>query len=86
MLVCSVWNKILKIWDTVFELTQIEVQCSKNYFKIFLPLEARTFGNNRKEPTQATPNIEKIYILYIYTEYLICLQSNASGSFFAKMY
>ena len=29
----------------------------------------------------ATPKIEKIYILYIYRKYLVCLQSNASGSF-----
>ena len=27
------------------------------------------------------PKIEKICILYIYWEYLLCMQSNASGSF-----
>ena len=32
----------------LFELIQIEVQCSKNYFKIFLPQEAGDFGSNRK--------------------------------------
>ena len=32
----------------LFELIQIEVQCSKNYFKIFLPQEAGAFGSNRK--------------------------------------
>ena len=32
------------------------------------------------------PEIEKICILYIYREYLLCLQSNASRNFFAKMY
>ena len=32
----------------------------------------------------ATPKIEKIYILYIYRKYLVCLQSNTSGSFLQK--
>ena len=30
------------------------------------------------------PKIEKICILYIYREYLLCLQFNASGSFSQK--
>ena len=31
---------------------QIEVQCSKNYFKFFLPQEAGAFGNNIEKETQ----------------------------------
>ena len=30
LLISPVWNKILKIWDTLFELINVEVQCSKN--------------------------------------------------------
>ena len=41
ILISPVWNKILKIWDTLFELIQIDVQYSKNCFKIFIPHEAR---------------------------------------------
>ena len=59
-----------------------KVQCSRNYFKIFLPQEVGAFGNNReKEPQNARPKLKKICILYIYREYLLCLQSNASDSF-----
>ena len=32
---------------SLFELIQIEVQCSKNYFKISLPQEARASGNKK---------------------------------------
>ena len=44
--ISPVWNNILKIRDTFLELIQVVVQCSKNYFKIFLPEEAGAFGNN----------------------------------------
>ena len=74
------WNKVLKIWDIAFELIQIEVQCSKNYFKIFLPQEAGAFGN-RKGAAKTRPKIEKICVLYIYREYFFYLQSNATGIF-----
>ena len=51
-------------------------------FHFFLPQEAGAFGNNiEKETTKTTPKIAKICILYIYREYMLCLQSNASGSF-----
>ena len=43
ILISSVWNKILKIWNTFWANT--EVQCSKNYFKTFLPQEAGVFRN-----------------------------------------
>ena len=41
ILISPVWNKILKIWDALFELMQTELQYSKIYFKNFLPQEAR---------------------------------------------
>ena len=87
ILIALVWNKILKIWDTLFELIQIEVPCCKNYFNFlfFLPQEAGTFGNNiEKELQKPCLKLKKICILYIYRKYLLCLQSNASGSFFQK--
>ena len=46
LLTSPVWNKILKLWDTLFDLIQIEVQCTKNYFKFFLSEEARASGSN----------------------------------------
>ena len=51
-------NKILKISDTVFKLIQIELQCNKNYFKIFLPQEAGVFGNNIKKE-KPRPKLKK---------------------------
>ena len=81
ILILSVSNKILKIWDTLFEILQIEVQCIKNYFNIFLSQEVGASGNNiEKEPQKPRPRLKK-YILSIYREYLLCLQFNASGSF-----
>ena len=82
ILISPVWNKILRIWDIAFEFIQIEVQCSKSYFKIFLPQEGGAFGNNiEKEPQKSRQKLKKICVLYIYREYFLYLQSNASGSF-----
>ena len=54
-IISSVWNKILKIWDTLFEPIQVEVQCCK----IVLPQETRAFRNNiKKEPQKPGPKIE----------------------------
>ena len=39
ILIFPVWNKILKIWSTLFEIIQIEVQHSKMYFKIFYDMK-----------------------------------------------
>ena len=66
MLISPVWNKILKVWD-IFELMQIEVQCSKNYFKFFLPQEARSFENNIENKTQEPrPKLKKnIHVIYL---------------------
>ena len=46
-------------------------------FQIFLLQEAGALG-------KTTPKIEKICIIYISMVYLLCLQSNASGSFLQK--
>ena len=38
----------------------MEVQCSKNYFKIFLSQEAGASGNNiEKEPQKTCPKLKK---------------------------
>ena len=51
----------------------------------FLQQEVGAFGNNiEKEPQKPRPKLKKIRILYIYREYLLCLQSNASESFLQK--
>ena len=83
VLIVPVWNNI---WDTLFELIQTDVQCSKSYFNFFLPQEAGAFGNNmEKEPQKLPPKLKKAFILFINREYLLCLQSNnASDSFLHK--
>ena len=68
ILITPVWNKILKIWDTLFELIEIDVQYSKNYFKIFLPQEAGAFGNNMVKESQKPRQRLKKYVYYIFTE------------------
>ena len=51
ILIYPVWNKILEIWDTLLKLINVEGQCSKNCFKIFLQQDAGAFGNDiGKEP------------------------------------
>ena len=85
LFISPVRNKILKIWDILFELILTEVQCTKNYFKISLSQEIGASGNNRKKEPQTPYRKFNIYI-YIYIlnfsgEYLVCPQSNASGSF-----
>ena len=86
LLISSVWNKILKISDALFELIQIEAQCTKNYFKISWSQEAAAFGNNIEKESQMPHSKLKKYILNIYRGYLLYPQSNASGSFFASVY
>ena len=45
---------------------RIEVQCSKNYFKIFLPPEAGAFGNDVvKEPQKPHQQLKK-YVIHIF--------------------
>ena len=48
ILISPVWNKILKFWETLFELINIEGEISS---KFFLRQEVGAFGNNvGKEP------------------------------------
>ena len=66
-LISPVWNKILKIWETLFELIQIEVHCSKNYFKISLLQEDGYVINIEKEPQKLRQKLKRIGIfLYVY--------------------
>ena len=58
----------------------MQIQRNKNYFNFFLPQEVELLETTAK----ATPKIEKICILHIYREYLLCVQCNSSGSFFKK--
>ena len=85
ILISPVWNKILKIWDTLFELLQIVVKCWKNYLKTFLPQEAEAFRNNIEKKAQKPRPKFKKYVCYIFTDkYLFYLQSNASGNCLQK--
>ena len=60
ILISPVSNKILKISDTLFELIQIQIQCSINYFKTFLPQEVGAVENNiEKEPQKPRPKLKK---------------------------
>ena len=80
-IISTVWNKVLKIWDTFFELTQKKyntAEISSNFFYHKLELLEITW----KRTSKAMPKIEKnMHILYIYWECLLCQQSNASGIF-----
>ena len=70
ILTSPVWNKILKIWDIPFELIQIEVRYSRNYFNFFYHKKLELL----KRTAKATPKIEK-YVHYIFTEN-ICSDCN----------
>ena len=81
LLIPSASSKTLIISDTLFELINKEVKCSKISLKFLynkkLELLETTQEKNRKSHAQDW----KIWILYIYWEYLLCPQSNASGVF-----
>ena len=82
ILIPSVWNKILKTWDTLSELIKVELQCSENYFKFFLPKEAGAFGNNiQKIPQKPCPKLKK-YAFCIFTEN-ICSACNSMQMVFS---
>ena len=70
VLISSVWNKILKTWETLSELIEIQVQCIKNYFKFFyhkkLELLEITY-NIEKESQMLRPKLKK-YVYYIFAE------------------
>ena len=65
MLISPVWNKILKIWDTFFELIKKSTMQQK-LFQFFLPQEAGAFGINiEKEPQKPRPQLKNMYIIYL---------------------
>ena len=83
-LISPVLNKILKVWDTLFVLIQVEVQCSQSYFKTFLPQVAGAFGNNiEKEPQKLCLKLKK-YVYYIFTVNICSACSPMQVVFFCK--
>ena len=50
-------------------------------FQNFFTTRSWSFLVHRKRTAKTTPKIEKNMYIYIYRGYLLCLQSNASGSF-----
>ena len=84
ILISPVRNKILEIGDTLFELVQKQVQCSKNYFNFFLLQEAAAFGNNiEKEPQKPLPKSKK-YVFYIFTDNICSSFNPMQVKFFCK--
>ena len=53
----------------------------KLFEKFFLAQEAGASGNNIEKESQKPHPKLKMYILNFYREYLLCLQSSASGCF-----
>ena len=48
----------------LFELINIEAQCSKNYFQIFSQQHAGASGNRKgKEPQKPCPKLKNMYII-----------------------
>ena len=70
----------------VFELIEIEVQCSKNYLKMFLSQEAGASGNNiEKEPQKPLPILKK-YIYHIFTENICSARNPGQVVAFVNVY
>ena len=84
VLISPVWNRILKIWETHFELIQIEVQCSKNYLKIVSPQEAGAFRNYvEHKPQKSRPKLKK-YVCYIFTDKICSVCNSMQVVIFCK--
>ena len=57
---------ISPVCDTLFEDIQIEVECSKNYFKISFSQKVGASGNNiKKEPQKPRPKLKKYKTEYL---------------------
>ena len=78
--ISPVWKKILKIWGILFELIEMEVQFSKNYWKGFLPQEARAFMNNIEKPR---PKLKK-YMCCIFTDNICSVCTPMQVIFFCE--
>ena len=56
----------------------------KLFQNVFTTRSWSSWKYHRKGTAKTTPKIEKICVLYIYEEYLLCLQYNASSNFLQK--
>ena len=76
----------LNLWDALFDFIQIEVECSKNYLKIFLPQEAGAFRSNlEKKPQNSGPKLKKVLQLYyIFTDNICCVCNPMEVVIFCK--
>ena len=82
--VSSLRNRILKIWDTLFELMQIETQWNKNYF-IFFVTCSWSFGKEDWLGTRkVTPKINKKYLKKIFLEIFDLLPIPSKRQLFIK--
>ena len=66
--VSSLWNRILKIWDTLFELIQIETQYNKNYLTFFCKVKLELWKGVLTRTRKATPKINKNILKIIFRD------------------
>ena len=70
------------LYTYLFSSYRWKQNTAKIISNFFLPEEAGAFRNNMKSKRKShTQKLKKMSLLYIYRDYLFCLQSNASGNF-----
>ena len=85
ILISPVWNKILKNWDTLFEVVNIiGVQCIKNYIKFCFTTRSWSFWTeHRKGTAKVTSGIEN-FLYNIFTENICSARSRMQVVVFCK--
>ena len=80
ILISSILEKIFKNPRLTFWAHTNRSTMQQKLFQFFLTTKCRSLWKKHiKGTAKPTPKIEKIWVLCIYREHLICLQSNASG-------
>ena len=77
ILISPGWNKILKIWGHTFWAHTNRSTMQQKLFQHFFTTRSWSFWKTHAQNW-------KICMIYIPRVYLLCLQSNASGSFLQK--
>ena len=81
ILISPIWNKILKIWDIKSWAHKYRSTMQQELAQNFFTTGSWSFWKYIGKEPQNHAQDWKICILYIYWEYLVCLQSNAYGRF-----
>ena len=82
--VSSLRNRILKIWDTLFELMQIETQWNKNCFIFFVTCSWSSGKEHWLGTRKVTPKIKKKYLKKIFVEIFDLLSIPSKRQLFIK--